>query len=117
MSLDILVEMFGPTAKPVEHFKAEQRGSVCEICPKNKAPLWWEKLLKDPIAETIRRLLEFKNHMDLRVSMEESLQMCEVCGCCTRLKIHVPISHIVAHMKPEDHYPDNCWIPAEVEAS
>src|SRR5436853_5621037 len=53
MSLATLIEMFGPTAKPVEHYKAEGRGAICEICPKNTAALWWEKMFKDPIANTI----------------------------------------------------------------
>jgi hypothetical protein len=114
MSLATLIEMFGPTAKPVEHYKAESRGSICELCPKNKSALWWEKMLKDPIAATIRRWLEFKNQMNLRVSMEDELQMCSVCGCCARLKIHIPIEHIAAHTKDLSKYPPSCWIPQEL---
>lgn len=114
VSLATLIEMFGPTAKPVEHYKAEARGKVCEICPQNKEALWWEKMIKDPIAATIRRWLEYKNQMNLRVSMEDSLQMCRSCGCCTRLKIHVPIEHISQHTKDLSIYPENCWIKGEL---
>ena len=114
MSLSTLTSWLGAGGKPVERWQAEQRAPVCEICPKNKAPRWWEKMLHEPIAAAIREQLALKHEMNLAVPNEEDLSMCQVCGCCTRLKIWTPIEHIVSHMQPEDHYPDNCWIPQEI---
>ena len=106
-----LIEWLGEGGVPVAQELAESRSKACEACPENRAPRWWEIAL-DPIAYCILRLLEVKNAMNLVVANEDKLHMCRVCGCCNRLKIWTPLSHIVKHDAPEKFHV-NCWIRRE----
>jgi len=108
-----LLDWLGDGGKAVEHSLAESRSKVCETCPENRAPLWWEWAL-DPIADCIRNRLEVKNQMNMRVTNEERLNMCRVCGCCLRLKVHTPLRHIVDNTDREK-FPAHCWIRSEQE--
>jgi hypothetical protein len=105
-----LLSWLGAGGKPVAHDLAVARARICEACPHNVEPRWWETA-KDTVAETIRIWLEEKNKLDLRVPNEDALGMCKTCGCCNRLLVHTPFDHIRKNMTGQEaaKYPDTCW--------
>jgi hypothetical protein len=105
-----LIEWLGSGGHPVDRAEAERRAAICTTCPLNVAPLWWEQMLKDPIAEAMRITLEIKNKMNLTVDNEDSLHVCRACGCCTRLKVWSPLAIIKEHTPKSVNFPPHCWI-------
>jgi hypothetical protein len=114
--LAVLQDWLGEGGVPVDKDKAAERAQVCVRCAENTAPLWWEKA-KDMIAWFIRKQLEFKHRMELSTEHDDKLHMCACCGCCARLKVHVPAEHIKAHTTQEtmDSFPAHCWIKKELQ--
>jgi hypothetical protein len=110
MSVMVLTDWLGDGGKPVAPELAEQRASICVHCPENRSPNWWEKYT-NAIALWIRRALMVKNNLGYKVPQEDDLFMCRKCGCCLRLKVHVPIAHIRAHTSDLKLglYPAYCW--------
>lgn len=118
----VLDDWLGAGGMPVPLHQAELRSAACLYgtkmgapCQFNVAPKWWERFFKDPVAIAIRGHLEVKNNIGLRLSKEDDLHICGVCGCCLPLKLFVPIEHIKAHHKPEHQYPPHCWVRKEME--
>lgn len=111
----VLTDWLGAGGKPVPQDHAEGRAAVCVGCPENRAPKWWE-IVKSAIAETIRLHLSLKHEMNIRVSTEERLGMCKVCGCAIPLKVHVPIEHIAENTGGDvkERFPNHCWIHNEL---
>lgn len=111
----ILKDWLGDGGAPVAPVVAEARAMVCVNCPENRAPYWWEKA-KNSIADAIRAHLVVKQQSGLRVSHEDEIHMCRVCGCCLRLKVWVPIEHIKEHTTPETlaKLPSHCWLLKEI---
>lgn len=114
--MSVLTEWLGSGGVPVALQIAERRAEVCSGCLFNTAPNWWQKMTADPIAATIRKMLEVRHSLGMKLADEEALQMCSCCGCCTRLKVHVPIEQIQAHSTPEQlaAFPAWCWIKREL---
>lgn len=106
-----LAEWLGSGGKTVSYEQAQSRAIVCQSCSENCAPRWWE-ISHDSIASCIRQILELKAGMKLKVSNEDSLHMCRACGCCIRLKVWTPLSHIVEH-SDTSKLPDHCWVRRE----
>jgi len=119
----VLDDWLGEGGEPVPLHQAELRTTSCltgdngKPCRFNRAPKWWEKMFKDPIAAAIRKHIAIKNQIGLHLSHEKDLHMCSRCGCCLLLKPFVPIEHIKAHHRPEIEYPPYCWIAKEMEQS
>ena len=120
--LKTLTDWLGEGLHPVSQALADHRSLACvsgnngEPCPHNKAPRWWEKA-KDSIAEHMRRQVEIQNQLEITTPFQDSLHVCELCGCCMRLKVHVPMKHIKAHT-PEGRFermPPFCWQRIEAE--
>ena len=118
----ILREWLGNDAVPVEQEKAEARASVCVHCPKNYKARWWESAV-GAIADAIRRQIEVKNKISMKVSVENEIGMCRCCGCALPLKVFVPIGHIRNHITAEHracfqniNHPRGlqCWIENEL---
>lgn len=116
----ILSDWIGEGAQPVPIETAQARADVCtgrltgHPCPFNRSGF-------KPVegaAERIRLHLERKNELDLRVEGEENLHTCDICWCHLPLKVHVPISSILAGtpdnmlLKFQQAYPA-CWIVTE----
>ncbi len=120
----VLRDWIGNDGIPIEQEKAESRAAICLHCPANSPARWWEKAA-NMIADAIRKQLEVKNKMGLRLSTEDKVGMCRACGCCIRLKVWVPIEHIRAHVTSRDregfqnasaNHPRGlrCWIENEL---
>lgn len=115
---EILFDWVG-SGNPVHAMVSEARAKICEPCSENREPSWWEKHIKEPIAQWIRAELELKNNLNISVPNEQSLGICRVCGCCNALAVHVPIAHIKAHTTKEmlAKFPDKCWKKIELTGS
>lgn len=111
----MLRDWLGEGGHPVPNEIAAIRAAGCHQCPKQFRGRWWDKIIKDPIAIAIRAQIAWKNEMQVSTPYDRDLEMCSVCGCCTQLKVHVPLKHILAHTPPEvfAQFPPQCWIAAE----
>lgn len=114
-AIPVLVDWLGTGGTPVPAYLSQVRANKCLQCPHNGHGTWWERST-DAIAMVIRSHLEARSKMNLRVEGEENMFMCSVCGCATKLKVHVPIEHISSHLTTEKlkEFPDHCWIRHEI---
>ncbi len=112
-SLNDWLDSGEPAVEPV---KSEKRAAICAECPKNgKGDLtsWFTV----PAAESIKRQLEVLAERKLTTFSDDKLNVCEVCLCPLKLKVHTPAKYIKT---PPDTMAElkavpNCWIPAECE--
>ena len=104
-----LAAWVGEGGSPVNRALAEQRARICMGCPANQ-PM--RRQLEASIATAIREQEEIRSQIDLRLPREESLHHCKACGCYLKLKVWVPMRHILAHSSPSE-FPSNCWIQRE----
>jgi hypothetical protein len=110
----ILVEWLGEGAVPVNIALAQARANVCLGCPENRAGHRWLKLSADAV-RAIAEQMQAKDAMKLRVIDEEKLHACAVCACPLPLKVHVPLSTILAHTDAAtlNAFPAYCWLATE----
>lgn len=113
---EILTEWLGAGGSPVPDWQAEARAGVCESCPFNRYPKWWESA-KDAIANRIKDHLTVKHRLGFRLKNEDAMHMCAVCSCTLPLKVWCPIDHIKNHTHADTlaAFPKVCWIRAEIE--
>lgn len=102
---------------PVETQKAEARAAICAACPKNGQgdfTSWFTKPAADMIAKQLQRL----QGMKLSTPHDAKLNICEVCLCPLKLKVHTPINYIQTNLSPEIRTElskvPRCWITAEI---
>lgn len=109
--IGVLLDWLGSGGRPVDQATAEHRANVCVNCPKNDGGDW-KSYFTGPIAAKIRTQLEIKNDLALRTSQDEKLTVCSACDCPLQLKVHTPLSHILAHTTDEvkKRLDPNCWI-------
>lgn len=96
------------------------RASVCLKCPKHGKgdfTTWFTR----PASEAIKRLLERSSERKLTTPSDSQLNICEVCYCPMKLKVHTPISFVNAHLTEPvfaelEAANPNCWIVAERKA-
>lgn len=107
----------GDGLKPVAQDLAEQRASVCAVCPKNGDPNFIERLSAIG-AEEIRTMMAIRNDLALKTSHDAKLNTCLVCSCFLKLKVFCPLDHITATMSAEIRSALHplCWIKLESEA-
>lgn len=117
----IIADWIGAGGLPVPQEAADSRAQCCitgndgKRCPHNTAPLWWEHATGS-IAQAIRDMLSIKNEIAMEVKGEEHLQMCRQCGCCLRLKVWAPMSHVRKVLDPDtiSKLPSYCWMKHEL---
>lgn len=98
-----------------------RRAEVCASCPKNAAGSF-ESWFTRPASEAMRRQLERVQDRKLTTSFDDKLNICQVCFCPMRLKVHVPIVAINAHLSDETRSAlkavtnpsGGCWLPKEI---
>jgi len=107
----VLVEWLGNGAKPVDHVLADRRASVCATCPKNDGGDF-TKYFTQPIADKIRTQLEIRGDLQLRTPHDEKLTICSACDCPLKLKVWVPLEHVLAHTSEDTKtkLDPRCWI-------
>lgn len=92
--VEVIKDWLSEDGIPVSQELAQERASVCLKCPNNVRG----SALTAVVAEAVRRHVEVKNHLGLRVTGEKNLGECSVCLCQLRLKIWVPMPIIRRHM-------------------
>lgn len=100
----------GDSLKPVEPALAEKRAMICVDCPQHGDPNLIERLTGE-VANTIRLLLQTREDMDLKTSVDSKLQTCKACGCFLKLKVHTKLDFVQKTMKAEDRakLDPRCW--------
>lgn len=100
----------GDSLKPVEPALAEKRAMICVDCPQHGDPNLIERLAGE-VANTIRLLLQTREDMDLKTSVDSKLQTCKACGCFLKLKVHTKLDFVQKTMKAEDRakLDHRCW--------
>lgn len=105
--ISAITEWLGDGAEVVDVATAQRRADICLRCPKN---------VSSPVTESaalaIKRLLEIKKSLALRVQGEKSLLTCDVCGCALRLKVWVSDAKVRGEIEANgdrERYPDFCW--------
>jgi hypothetical protein len=109
----ILTDWLGSGGTPVPHAQAQKRADTCLKCPHNVSGVPFI----EGIASAIREQVELKNHLKLRVDGEKKLGTCEVCDCCLRLKVHVPLHVIAPDPEELNDFPWECWLVKESQKS
>jgi hypothetical protein len=100
--------------------QAQDRANICtgknsgRPCEFNWRGGW---IMRREVADTVRRWIEAKEHLQLRVEGEDQLGTCEVCRCPLSTKIHIPLKTILAHTPKEEfeNLPPHCWIKLETD--
>lgn len=104
----------GAEAVPAE--QSEARAAICAKCPKNGKGDF-SRWFTGPASEVIRRQLSKLSERKLTTSHDAKLNICEVCLCPMKLKVHTPMVFIKPHMSDalidELRQVPECWIPAE----
>jgi len=113
-----LNEWIDSGAPPVPTLMAESRAGVCAVCPKNGRgdfTAWFTKPASDAITKQIEKLKQ----MRLSTSKDDIINICDVCLCPLKLKVHTPAPFIKAHMGQdvlaELRMVPNCWIISEID--
>ena len=109
-----LGEWFGEGMKPVAIELAEKRAEICAYCPQNRPGdlgNWFSR----QVSELIRDKIGHFKKLNLVTSRDKDLGVCDACACPMKLKVHVPLPHILNHMLPESKVAldPQCWIIAE----
>ena len=101
---------------PVVPELSKSRAEICSNCPKNQ-PGGFESWFTAPAAGAIKRQIEQLAERKLATPSDTKLNICEVCLCPLKLKVHTPIEFIKAQMSEEVlkdlQAVPGCWIPAE----
>lgn len=91
---EVISDWLGEGGIPVDQQLAQSRADICLKCQHNRQG----PALIEAVAYAIRKHIEVKNHLNMRVDGEKSLHECGVCLCALRLKVWVPISLIKRQM-------------------
>ncbi len=97
----------GSGAECVSQEVAEERASICRLCTKNQPG----EALDETVAAAVKRYLEFKNQMELKVPKEEELLSCKGCDCQLKLLIWETQDRIVKQTDAAERAsaPGHCW--------
>jgi hypothetical protein len=107
----ILVEWIASGEEAVPIDVSESRAAICADCPKNEKGDW-TRFFTVPVSNEIKKQLEKRRGWNLKTSHDENLNICGVCLCPIKLKVHVPIDRILKNLDPEvrANLHPKCWI-------
>jgi hypothetical protein len=103
----------GDGGQPVSYDQAQARANVCLQCPMNEEMGLYEGLAKHE-ADKLKKQIELKNSMALRVDGEKRLHICKACLCVLRLKVWAQMKHI-KDTTDIDKLDEKCWIRDEMK--
>lgn len=111
--ISIITEWLGDGGQVADAEEAQARADICtgrlsgKACDQNDLSFSVTK----PVALAVKRYLEVKNKIRLRVAGERRLGVCRVCTCNLRLLVHEPIDQVRAEMTDEERerLPSFCW--------
>lgn len=102
----VLAEWIGGGGVTVDKEIAQSRADICLKCPKHVKE--WQFL--ESTADAIKRQVEIKNHLQLRVKGEKNLHFCAGCGCVCRLKIWLPLEKVLPEASERGNFDERCWL-------
>jgi hypothetical protein len=95
------------------------RAAACMGCPQNGRGDF-TKWFTGPASEAIRRQIGKLSDRKLATPSDEKIDVCEVCLCPLKLKVHTPFDFIKAHLSKEIatelRAVPGCWIIKELDA-
>jgi len=102
---------------PVAQELANSRALVCSICPKNTSgdfTTWFTK----PAAGAIKTQIEKLQGRKLSTPSDGVINVCDVCLCPLKLKVHTPVKYIKDYMNEAVMADllkvEKCWIVSEL---
>jgi hypothetical protein len=97
----------GEGGNVVDQETAQARANTCNTCAYNIGGL----SVTAVAGIAIKKQLELKNHLKLRVDGEKRLKMCGTCGCQLKLLVWEPQERVKSQMIPAEAVlvPDFCW--------
>ena len=105
----------GQPAVPPE--TAARRARICADCPENGKgdfTTWFTA----PAAAAIARQVEKLSQRKLTTPYDDRINVCNVCLCPLKLKVHTPVHFLAAHINPEVRWDlekvPGCWIIHEL---
>ena len=112
----VIREWLGSGGVTTDIADAQRRADICIACPHNQP----SRLPIGVIAGAVKRHLEVKNKLGLRVKGEKSLETCEICGCANRLKVWLPRDLLRAQASDKEisdfsGVSGNCWVKEELK--
>ena len=107
--VEIIQEWLGAGAITVSPEQAQIRANICIACPKNIKG----GLISASIAEAVKRQVEIKNKLNLRVAGEKELGRCSACLCESKLKIWLPLRNILPDDSERANFDEKCWLLTE----
>jgi len=110
----IAIQWVGTDGAVVDQDAAQRRADTCLKCPcriPTPAALGFA-------ADSIKSILELKNHLQLRVNGEEEVGSCKICDCVNRLKVWMPIEQVRKDLDDDEfaRLDLKCWIRSELQA-
>lgn len=98
---------------PVDPATAQSRADTCLKCEFNQPG----GVITELAALAIRRHLEVKSRLGMRVDGEKSLHTCQQCRCVLRLKVWCPQELVQRMLTPEEisSFPNYCWQTQNIE--
>lgn len=114
---ETVVEWIKDGSEAVSPELANKRAAVCVTCPLNQKGDF-ASFFTVPVADAFRKALNFRRQIKLSTSHDDQIGVCTACDCVIRLKVHLPLSRILAKMPADarDVLDKGCWIRAEALA-
>lgn len=104
----------GAGGEPADRGTAQERADICNgdnptgrRCENNVEM----DNVTPAVADAVRKTIEVKNKLELRVRGEKMLRHCTACGCVLRLLVHEPQERVRKQLTAEeiDKLPKWCW--------
>ncbi len=106
---EIIREWLGAGAVTIDPSLAQKRADICAACPMNIHG----GTISASIAQAVKRQVEIKNKLKLRVDGEKKLGRCSACSCESRLKIWLPLERILPDPEEMQNFDPKCWLRNE----
>lgn len=106
-----IVEWLSKAEEAVSVELAEARANTCVACPLNSRGDWTRHFTV-PLTNAIRQQLEIRRGWKMSTSQDESLGICDACGCVLKLKIHMGLDYVLkaTDESTRQNLDKNCWI-------
>lgn len=114
---EVIIDWLKSGAEAVPSELSNNRAQTCSTCPMNQ-PGGFESWFTVPVSKAIRAAVEHRKEMNLSTSFDDQLQVCSVCLCPIKLKVHLDINRLLRDTPKATHdaFPQHCWIITEEKA-
>lgn len=104
-----------PQGQTVAPELAVKRAGICTECKPFNDPKALGSWFTQPISEKLKKMIEARQDLKLETPHDPALGVCSICLCPLKLKVHVPMQHIVEHTKAQTmtEFPNWCWIKTQ----